>query len=504
MGRRPLPSSVGVSQPFGSFPGGFNPPGGHPGTDYAAALNTKVIAIQEGRVLWADWARNMPGGKYDYHLRWLYDKDFPGILVILEHDDVLSSPAHLNRTDLNAGQWVAQGQVVGLSGNTGTATTGPHTHFEIIRKPFNWATPTYGRVDPGPYTREPYVVAGALPAPAPVPVAGSPWLDGATRELQPLPGALDKSLPVRATWHITSDVDPGKVQPTKDAVGAFLKRERFCPHLLWDPFTGSITQYYPATAAARALKAWNEDGAVHVQIEILFSRGAVRLGKQYWNLTDTPLLGFDRILHWLDSLGIPRTWPMGPTPPVGTSGTRDVAVWNSKAGHYGHSQVPDNDHTDPGIMPDITAVGPPLGAATTTTPQGSANSWGIEEILKMSQTQFNDMMDTYFRQNKGKAGSLAWGVGNGRDHAASANENAKLSAYRAATTHGLLRGLPASILQTVIKRPDKTDVTLASAVSYERENWTTDRAKQDAILAEQKKTNELLAELVAALKSKEG
>lgn len=130
---------------------------------------------------------------------------------------------------------------------------------------------------------------------------------------------------------------------------------------MWDPLTGHIEQYYPAEGGARALRMWNEDGARNIQIEILFSRGAYRDGKQYWELTDTPLRGLAQILQWLDSHGIPRTWPMGPTPALGQAGHRDVGVWNGQAGHYGHSQVPDTDHTDPGTFPDITCI--PTAAA---------------------------------------------------------------------------------------------------------------------------------------------
>lgn len=471
MGMRPVPGHIPISQNFGAFPGGYNPPGGHTGTDYAAPIGTDVVAVADGKILWADWGYNMPGGQYDYHLRWLYDKNFPGILCVVEHDDCLTSPAHMNATHLNPGDYVKKGEILGPSGNTGTATTGSHVHGEVIAKPFNWGSPTYGRVDPAPYTREPYrVTSGAKSIAAwdNTPETGDPWLPGAKREPQPDAVKLDTSLPKRVTWHITSDVDPGKTQPPFDNVSNYLKREKFCPHIMWDPFTGQIVQYYPATVGSRALKAWNQDGAVHVQIEILFSRGAVRLGKQYWELKDTPLLGFNQLIQWLDAQGIPRTWPMGSPPPIGQHGTRNIQVWNTKAGHYGHSQVPGNDHTDPGTFPDITKVPRQTGAATPT---------GKDWFDMATQKDLENALENVLKKQRPRKGGVK-GTSSILDEIAWNNKNF-------ATVVGLLKGVAASVLNAKVKRPDGTEATLAAAVSYERENWALDKAQQAAILRNQ-------------------
>lgn len=489
MGRRPLPPSVGVSQPYGSNPGGFNPSGGHTGTDYAAPLGTDVIAVADARVLWADWAYKLPGGKYDYHLRWMYDKDFPGILVVMEHDDVLTSPAHLIRTDLNPGDMVRGGQVVAQSGNTGSASTGPHTHFEVIPKPFNWNTPTYGRTDPGPYTREPYQISSGKPSTGAwdsTPKNGPAWFPGAIRRPQPLTGpyaapALDTSLPPRATWHITADVAAGKPQPSQDAVGGYLERMHYCPHVIWDPFTGRVIQYYPANVGSRALVAWNEDGRVHVQIEVLFSPGAVRQGRTYATLADTPLVGFAQLVQWLDSLGIPRTWPMGPPPPVGRSGSRDITTWNTKGGHYGHSQVPGNDHTDPGTFPDLTKVPRSTGATTRPTDL-------MEELIMATDAQIDKLFNDYFRRNKGRAGTLAWAVSNNRDRGL--NIEAKVA------------GLPASILASTVAREGSgkgTRVSLATVMAYDKDNWVQQRTTAAATRAELAALRTQVADLKALL-----
>lgn len=99
----------------------------------------------------------------------------------------------------------------------------------------------------------------------------------------------------------------------------------------------------------------------------------------------------------------------------------------------------------------------------------------------MSQAQFD--------RDRKKAGTAAWYLANGRDHAANAAKEAKLSAYRVSVVDRLVRGLPASIFGTKIRRPDKSEVTLGTAVAYEKQNWNTDRGNQSEILTELKKIN---------------
>ena len=86
----------------------------HSGTDVGAPLGTPVVATQSGRVSLADVA-----GGY-------------GLMVVLRHnDDTLESRyAHLSQLLVQAGEWVEQGEVIGLVGSTGNST-GPHLHFEL-------------------------------------------------------------------------------------------------------------------------------------------------------------------------------------------------------------------------------------------------------------------------------------------------------------------------------------------------------------------------------------
>lgn len=86
----------------------------HSGTDLAAPMGTPVLATQAGRVAVADFL-----GGY-------------GLTVILRHgDDKLETRyAHLSQVTVRSGEWIEQGEVIGLVGSTGTST-GPHLHFEV-------------------------------------------------------------------------------------------------------------------------------------------------------------------------------------------------------------------------------------------------------------------------------------------------------------------------------------------------------------------------------------
>ncbi len=86
----------------------------HSGTDVGAPMGTPVVATQSGQVSLADMA-----GGY-------------GLMVVIRHQEntLESRYAHLSRLLVRAGEWVEQGDVIGLVGSTGNST-GPHLHFEL-------------------------------------------------------------------------------------------------------------------------------------------------------------------------------------------------------------------------------------------------------------------------------------------------------------------------------------------------------------------------------------
>jgi len=85
----------------------------HPGQDFATAVGTPVRAMSSGTVLSAGWE----GG-------------YGNRIVIQYWDGTVSWYCHNSALTARAGDPVAPGQVVSLSGNTGHST-GPHVHLEI-------------------------------------------------------------------------------------------------------------------------------------------------------------------------------------------------------------------------------------------------------------------------------------------------------------------------------------------------------------------------------------
>jgi SPP1 gp7 family putative phage head morphogenesis protein len=86
----------------------------HNGLDFACQMRSDVYAAADGEVIWV-------GNSNTY-----------GNAIIIEHQDgYLTLSAHLNEIKVHAGDYVYQGQQIGLSGSTGHST-GPHLHFETI------------------------------------------------------------------------------------------------------------------------------------------------------------------------------------------------------------------------------------------------------------------------------------------------------------------------------------------------------------------------------------
>ncbi|PKO00742.1 MAG: hypothetical protein CVU42_02635 [Chloroflexi bacterium HGW-Chloroflexi-4] len=86
---------------------------GHVALDFGVPVGTKVKATMTGEVTFADW--NTEGY---------------GNLVIIDNGVYKAYYAHLSNIPVKKGQFVTDGAIIGLSGNTGNST-GPHLHYEI-------------------------------------------------------------------------------------------------------------------------------------------------------------------------------------------------------------------------------------------------------------------------------------------------------------------------------------------------------------------------------------
>lgn len=160
--------------------------------------------------------------------------------------------------------------------------------------------------------------------------------------------------PKRAIWHTTEN-DPHKT--TAYTIAQYLNRVGYQVHIVWNPVTGEIVQMIGSDRAGRGLRnesggvQTNREGAVCVQVEV------VAHAKEPF--TKYEMKGREAIISYLRSLGVPDVWPGGPPP--ASPGTKHVsnATWNSKGGHYGHSQTPENNHSDPGAIDIKKLLGAP-------------------------------------------------------------------------------------------------------------------------------------------------
>lgn len=100
----------------------FNPDKGHLGIDFLVKEGTPVLAPADGTIIFAD-----------------YTTENGNVLILQHEDNYLSIYKHCSAILKSVRTDVSQGEVIALSGNTGTNTSGAHLHFEIWKnsKPIN-------------------------------------------------------------------------------------------------------------------------------------------------------------------------------------------------------------------------------------------------------------------------------------------------------------------------------------------------------------------------------
>jgi hypothetical protein len=161
--------------------------------------------------------------------------------------------------------------------------------------------------------------------------------------------------PNKVVWHTTEN-DPTKT--TALAIANYLLSSGNTVHLVWNPVSGEKVAMLPTDLAGRGLEnraggvETNRAGRVVIQIEVV--------GWASQPFTDGPCNGLPEIQVWLRTLSVPAVW----------SGTLDRSIANwAKSGHFGHMDVPENSHTDPGLIDKAKLTTPTPEVDMPLTPQ---------------------------------------------------------------------------------------------------------------------------------------
>ena len=113
----PVPPPPFLIPPPIVSPFGQRNDGPHFGIDIRVPVGTPVLAAAPGDVFWTGQG------------------EISGRAIIVKHDVALATfYFHLSRVDVKKGELVKRGQLIGLSGKTGNATT-PHLHFAVCQAP---------------------------------------------------------------------------------------------------------------------------------------------------------------------------------------------------------------------------------------------------------------------------------------------------------------------------------------------------------------------------------
>jgi hypothetical protein len=140
--------------------------------------------------------------------------------------------------------------------------------------------------------------------------------------------------------------------PTAAAAFSSFRSHRSDPHFTVDDH--HVYQHIDTGAASRSLRHLRGEPETNrqsaVQIEIVGTAARPKSRPTLENVA--------RLCRWIEQTHhIPAVWPNGPPKPAVNGRdpgghNRNLQVWVTHGGHYGHSNVPENIHWDPGYTPN--------------------------------------------------------------------------------------------------------------------------------------------------------
>lgn len=167
-----------------------------------------------------------------------------------------------------------------------------------------------------------------------------PWMPGSDRSV---PGSSPGNY-ISAPWKIVIHSTEGS--SAEGAFGAYQSRGIF-PHFTVDQYR--IYQHIDSSISASAVL--NESGGVEtnraraIQIEMVGFADSPK--------NQTMLGKVAEVCAWVEEVhGVAHVWPAGRPKGSGGPHNRSSSLWMNESGYYGHSQVPENSHYDPGALSD--------------------------------------------------------------------------------------------------------------------------------------------------------
>jgi len=247
--------------------------------------------------------------------------------------------------------------------------------------------------------------------------AGPAYISGATKMGgQAIGGAMDTpGNPPRATWHTTESPAGGSYLTS---ISAYLIRVGAEPQVVYDPVTDGLVQLGPLTKSGRALRndgsrRTNREGKVNIQVEVLGK--AAKPWTKGFDPAKKPNLR--KLIAAMRAHGVADTWPAGkPAATAAAATNRNRTTWQSKGGHFGHSQVPGNDHWDPGAIDTSIVPGKASGngdsGGESSTAEPSSTTYTVKkgDTLSAIATRYKTTVSALVKLNSLKdADTLAVG-----------------------------------------------------------------------------------------------